>query len=81
TPVADLAPLKHLANLKTLYLSSTQVSDLTPLRDLKNLEHLFLNETQVADLTPVRHVKSIYGATPEAYATIGRDAEGNPVED
>ncbi|MGF1462258.1 MAG: leucine-rich repeat domain-containing protein [Maricaulaceae bacterium] len=80
TKIDDLAPLKTLANLEKLYLSDTKVTDLAPLKTLANLQELDLHNTEVADLTPVRHVPDIRGATAEAYATIGRDAEGRPIE-
>ncbi|MGF1464464.1 MAG: leucine-rich repeat domain-containing protein [Maricaulaceae bacterium] len=61
-------------------LNGTKISDLAPLKTLANLRSLDLHNTQVADLTPVRHVPDIWGATAEAYATIGRDAKGRPIE-
>lgn len=49
----DLSPLTGLINLKTLYVSNTQVTDLTPLSGLKDLQLLYASNTQVTDLTPL----------------------------
>ena len=53
TPVADLAPLAHLAQLRVLRLDNTPVADLAPLAHLAVLSDLSVAGTAVRDLTPL----------------------------
>lgn len=76
TGVTDLAPLAGLDRLQTLWLAGTLISDLSPLSELKALDRLWLRGAAVDDLRPVAHVTELFGATPTAYRTIGRDARG-----
>jgi len=52
--LADLSPLRGLANLQTLNCSDTQVADLSPLQGLANLQTLDCGGTRVADLSPLQ---------------------------
>jgi internalin A len=57
--VSDLAPLKHVPNLQTLYCGSTQVSDLAPLKHVPNLQTLDCSSTQMSDLALLKHVPNL----------------------
>ncbi|MGF1464421.1 MAG: pentapeptide repeat-containing protein, partial [Maricaulaceae bacterium] len=52
TKIADLNPLKTLANLRLLDLYRTKVANLGPLKTLANLQRLHLEGTPVAELAP-----------------------------
>lgn len=57
--ITDLAPLKGLTNLQSLYVSATQVSDLAPLKGLTNLQRLEITSTQVSDLAPLKGLTNL----------------------
>ena len=49
----DIAQLRYMTNLTSLFLNNNEISDLTPLSDLANLSRLRLHQNQVSDLTPL----------------------------
>jgi hypothetical protein len=57
--VADLAPLRRLAEVRELYLDGVAATDLTPLAGLTGLRTLSLDNTAVADLTPLAGLSSL----------------------
>ena len=54
-----VAPLKRLANLRTLTLNQNLISDLNPLRELTQLEGLLLGENRISDLTPLGDLENL----------------------
>ncbi len=54
--VSDLTPLAGLAQLQSLYCSTTQVNDLSPLAALTQLERLYCYSTKVTDFSPIQHL-------------------------
>lgn len=56
---SDISALSVLINLRTLYISNSQVADLTPLSGHKNLLWLDISNTQVTDLTPLTDSKNL----------------------
>jgi internalin A len=59
THVADLAPLRGLANLRSLACSFPPVADLGPLQGLANLQRLNCMGTRVADLAPLEGLANL----------------------
>jgi|GEM_PF-6433329 len=49
----DIAPLKHMTNLKWLALDSNQITDLLPLAGLTDLTWLSVDRNQISNLTPL----------------------------
>jgi Leucine-rich repeat (LRR) protein len=58
-PVADLSPLKNLANLQTLTVKGGKVRDLTPLAGLTKLEYLDLSNNEISDVAPLANLKTL----------------------
>lgn len=55
----DLTPLRGLARLRSLDLTSTPVHDLSPLAGLASLRSLNLSSTRVSDLSPLAALDSL----------------------
>ena len=63
--VKNISLLKHLPNLTTLDLTSTQVRDITPLKGMTNLETLDLRYTKVSK----KDLKDLKKALPNCQIT------------
>jgi hypothetical protein len=55
----DLAKLKSITQLQTLYLVNCKITNIKPLSALKNLEMLWLNYNQITDLKPLSGLKNL----------------------
>ena len=55
----DLAPLKGLTALQSLYCGGTPVSDLAPLKGLSALQSINCSGTQVRDLAPLKGLPAL----------------------
>jgi len=57
--ISDISPLKHLTNLRELFLEDNQISDISPLSSLKNLELLVLSRNPISDVSPLSAMTSL----------------------
>jgi hypothetical protein len=60
TKVSDLAPIRGLTELESLYLKGTKVSDLSPIHEMTTLESLYLEATEVSDLAPILNLTGLH---------------------
>jgi Leucine-rich repeat (LRR) protein len=58
-PIADLEPLRGLAQLRSLDLNGTPVASLEPLKGLATLQKLYAVSTQVEDLEPLKGLTAL----------------------
>ena len=56
----DIGPLADLSELRSLYVSHTQVADLSPLAGLTALQAIDVSHTQVAHLTPLANLTALH---------------------